>query len=96
MSRKNSANAFANSLYLIMNERDAEKEQFTACQQVRVISAIGELETVIRVGREVAEGELYMPWHSTEAPVNRLTRSELDPYLKNAHFKYPACRVEDI
>ncbi len=48
----------------------------------------------LRRSREVAEGELFMPFHYGEAPVNRLTRDELDPYSKIAPFKLSACRVE--
>jgi formate dehydrogenase alpha subunit len=97
MSRRNSSlNAFANASYLLMSDSDAEKHGFRDGDAVRVISARGELETVIRRSREVAEGELFMPWHFSEAQVNRLTRGELDPDSKIAPFKYSACRVDRI
>ena len=44
--------------------------------------------------RAVAERELFMPFHFAEAPVNVLTRDELDPYSKIPPFKLSACRVE--
>jgi predicted molibdopterin-dependent oxidoreductase YjgC len=40
------------------------------------------------------QGEIFMPFHYSEAPVNRLTRDKLDPYSKIAPFKLTACRVE--
>ena len=97
MSRRNSSlNDFANASYLLMSDSDAEKYGFGNGDAVRVTSARGELETVVRRSREVAEGELFMPWHFSEAQVNRLTRSELDPDSKIAPFKYSACRVDKI
>lgn len=97
MSRKNDLlNAFANSSYLLMHENDAEKMGLADGAGVRVVSARGELTTELRRSREVAEGELFMPWHFSEALVNNLTRGELDPYSKIASFKYSACRVEPI
>jgi hypothetical protein len=35
-----------------------------------------------------------MPFHYAEAPVNRLTRDELDPFSRIPPFKYSACRVD--
>jgi predicted molibdopterin-dependent oxidoreductase YjgC len=44
----------------------------------------------------VTEGELFMPFHFAEAPVNMLTRDELDPYSKIPPFKLSACRVDRL
>ncbi|MFW2366042.1 MAG: formate dehydrogenase subunit alpha [Desulforhopalus sp.] len=97
MSRRNkSLNDFVNGSYVLMNESDVRKHGFCDGDAVRVTSARGELETVIRTSQEVAEGELFMPWHFSEAQVNRLTRGELDPDSKIAAFKYSACRVDRI
>jgi predicted molibdopterin-dependent oxidoreductase YjgC len=41
----------------------------------------------------VRPGELFMPFHYSESPVNTLTRDELDPDSKIAPFKLTACRV---
>jgi formate dehydrogenase alpha subunit len=95
MSRRNhSLNDFANSSYLLMCEVDVLKNGFCDGDRVKVFSPRGELETILRKSNEVAEGELFMPWHFSEAPVNQLTRAELDPESKIAPFKYSACRVE--
>ena len=97
MSRRNeSLNEFANTSYVLMNERDVQKQGLHDGDAVRVSSARGELETVVRSSLEVAEGELFMPWHFSEAQVNRLTRADLDPESKIAPFKYSACRVDRI
>jgi len=95
MSRKNdSLNAFANKSYVLMHPNDAQKNNFPDGSFVRVKSIRGELYTTLKISEEVLEGELFMPWHFSESPVNNLTRDELDPLSKIAPFKLTACKVE--
>ncbi|MDT8401381.1 MAG: formate dehydrogenase subunit alpha [Bacteroidales bacterium] len=97
MSRRNKAlNDYANEAYILMNMIDADNFGFKTGDKVRVSNARGELETVLRESDEVAVGELFMPWHFSEALVNNLTRAELDPYSRIAPFKLSACKVEKI
>ncbi len=97
MSRKNKAlTDFANESYVLMNPGDVVKYGLTDGQKVKVKSKQGELETTLQASEQVAEGELFMPWHYSESPVNRLTRSDLDPFSKIAAFKLTACKVEKI
>ena len=85
--------ALAKESYLLMNPRDAGREGFKTGTRVTVRSRRGALETTVRVSEEVAEGELFMPFHFGDALVNRLTRDELDPYSRIPPFKYTACEV---
>lgn len=97
MSRRNRAlNDFANEAYVLMNMVDADNFGFKTGDIVRVSNSRGELTTVLRESDEVAIGELFMPWHYSEALVNNLTRAELDPYSRIAPFKLSACKVEKI
>jgi predicted molibdopterin-dependent oxidoreductase YjgC len=97
MSRKNKAlTDFANESYVLMNLGDVVKLGLTDGQKVKVKSKQGELETTLQASDQVAEGELFMPWHYSESPVNRLTRSDLDPFSKIAAFKLTACKVEKL
>ncbi|MCF8222398.1 MAG: formate dehydrogenase subunit alpha [Bacteroidales bacterium] len=97
MSRRNSSlNDYANEAYVLMNMIDADNFGFKTGDRVRISNDRGELETVVRESDEVAVGELFMPWHFSEALVNKLTRAELDPYSKIAPFKLSACKVELI
>jgi len=97
MSRKVDAlNAYEDSSYMLMNPADAEKHGFTHGDTVKVWNDRGELETILRISDQVLESELFMPWHFSEAPVNALTRDELDPHSKIAPFKLSAVRVEKI
>ena len=95
MSGKNhSLNQFANESYVLMNHADLKKYGFKDGETVRIWNDRGELKTTLRAGDEVARGEIFMPWHYSESPVNNLTRSELDPHSKIAPFKLSACAVE--
>ncbi len=97
MSRRNkSLNDFANEAYLLMHPDDAEKYGFHEGDMVKITSRRGQIETVVRISEEVLQGELFMPFHFSEAQVNRLTRDELDPYSKIAPFKISAVRVEKL
>jgi anaerobic selenocysteine-containing dehydrogenase len=77
-----------------MHPADADRLGLTDGQVVRITSRRGRIQAPLRRSTEVAAGELFMPFHYGEAPVNRLTRDELDPYSKIAPFKLSACRVE--
>lgn len=97
MSRRSkSLNDYANEAYVLMNMVDAANFGLRTGDRVKVSNERGELETVLRESDEVAIGELFMPWHFSEALVNKLTRGELDPYSKIAPFKLSACRVEKV
>jgi len=97
MSRRNKAlNDYANESYVLMNMIDADNCGFKTGDRVKVSNNRGELITILRESDEVAIGELFMPWHFSEALVNNLTRAEMDPYSKIAPFKLSACKVEII
>lgn len=97
MSRRNKAlTSFTNHPYVIIHPNDASKLGVKHGERVRVTSQRGSLETQVHIADEVLEGELFMPWHYTEAQVNRLTRDELDPYSRIAPFKISAVRVEVV
>jgi len=85
---------FANQSYLLMHPDDAGKLGLKDGQPVKITSRQGGIDTSLSVSDEVLPGELFMPFHYNESPVNRLTRDELDPYSKIAPFKLTACRVE--
>lgn len=97
MSRKSDIlNAYSNESFIIINSNDAEKLDIKENDKVRVVSPRGSLVTKAVVRDEVLTGEAFMPWHFHEAPVNALTRSELDPNSKIAPFKYSIVRIEKI
>ena len=97
MSRKSQPlKEFANQSYVLMHPNDALKQDLADGDPVRLNSRRGTLETIVHISEAVLEGELFMPFHFSESPVNRLTRDQLDPHSKIAPFKLSACRVEKV
>jgi formate dehydrogenase alpha subunit len=94
LSRRNRAlNAFANRAYVRMHPEDAARLELRHGMAVRLTSRQGEIVTRLEISGAVRPGELFMPFHYRESPVNALTRDDLDPDSKIAPFKLTACRV---
>jgi predicted molibdopterin-dependent oxidoreductase YjgC len=87
---------YANLSYVLMNPLDVERYKLKDGEMVRVWNLRGELITCLRSSDEVAQGEIFMPWHYSESLVNSLTRNELDPHSRIAPFKLSACAVERV
>jgi predicted molibdopterin-dependent oxidoreductase YjgC len=95
MSRRSQAlTDYANQSYALIHPDDIIKLKLETDQTVRIISRQGEIITSIKPSLQVLPGEIFMPFHYNEAPVNLLTRDELDPHSKIAPFKLTACRIE--
>ncbi|MCX7863070.1 MAG: formate dehydrogenase subunit alpha [Bacteroidales bacterium] len=95
MTRKSEVlNTFANESYVLIHPEDAQKYNISNHAKVKVVSPRGELTTKAIISDEVLPGEVFMPWHFHEAPVNALTRNEKDPISKIAPFKYSVVRIE--
>ncbi len=94
LSRRNSAlTAFANRAYVLMHPEDAARLGLKQGMPVTLTSRQGAITTRLTVSDGVRPGELFMPFHYAESPVNALTRDDLDPDSKIAPFKLTACRV---
>jgi len=62
---------------------------------VTVISPRSRVDGVeLRVTEIVAPGQVFMPFHYSEANSNRLTQSAFDPISREPNFKQCAVRVE--
>lgn len=82
--------------YVEINLRDAAKLGINEGDRVRVTSRRGQVETFARTGERVREGELFMPFHYTESPANRLTNPVLDPEAKIPELKVTAVKLEKL
>ena len=97
MSRRNKAlTDYANTAYVLMHPDDVAKLGLKNGVRVKITSRQGQISTRLKASDEVLPGELFMPFHYSEAPVNMLTRDELDPHSKIAPFKLTACKVEKL
>ena len=97
MSRRNKAlTAFSNRSYVLMHPNDIKKLALKNGAYVKIASRQGEISTRLKSSHDVLPGELFMPFHYSESPVNELTRDELDPDSKIAPFKLTACKVKRV
>jgi formate dehydrogenase major subunit len=77
-----------------MHPRQLALMNIAAGEQVRVASRRGEVLIMARADRDVPEGMVFIPFCFHEAPANKLTNPQLDPYGKIPEFKFCAVRVE--
>jgi len=78
------------------NRHDLAALGMSSGDRVRVSTRRGTVELVARVDPAIAEGMLFIPFCYAEAPANRLTNPQLDPFGKIPEFKFCAARVEKV
>ncbi len=76
-----------------MNPHEIARQGFVAGQMISVATRRGTIEARLRADREVADGMVFVPFCFNEAPANRLTNPQLDPFGKIPEFKFCAARV---
>ena len=79
-----------------MNGRQIAKLGLEAGQMIEVATRRGTVEAILREDREVADNMVFIPFCFNEAPANRLTNPQLDPYGKIPEFKYCAAKVSPL
>ncbi len=82
--------------FIEMHFRDAQRLGIANGEKVAVSSRRGRITAVARVGRKVSEGEVWMPFHFPDSPVNRLTHAALDDFARIPEYKVCAVQVEKI
>ncbi|MDA3779162.1 MAG: formate dehydrogenase subunit alpha [Bacteroidales bacterium] len=94
--RSDVLNHFAPTHFVLVNPINAEKMNLGEGTNVKLSSKQGSLNTIVKISNDVAEGEVFMPWHYNDAKVNMLTRDELDPISKIPPYKLTAVKIEHI
>jgi predicted molibdopterin-dependent oxidoreductase YjgC len=82
--------------FIEINPLDAEKLGIKNNNKVRVASRRGELETVAIITDKIIQGVVFMPFHFSEAPANKLTNRNLDPVSQIPELKVCAVRIEGV
>jgi predicted molibdopterin-dependent oxidoreductase YjgC len=82
--------------FIEINPLDAEKLGIKNNNKVRVASRRGEIETVAIITEKIIQGVVFMPFHFSEAPANKLTNRNLDPVSQIPEFKVCAVRIEGV
>ena len=94
--RSSSINEHEPKSYIEINEDDARFLGITTDDRVKVRSRRGEITTWARVGETVSPGQVFMPFHYSESPANRLTGTTLDPVAKIPELKVSAVAIEPL
>lgn len=76
-----------------MNGRQIAKMGLEPGQMIEVTTRRGTIQAVLRKDRDVADDMVFIPFCFNEAPANRLTNPQLDPFGKIPEFKYCAAKV---
>ena len=82
--------------FVEINPRDAKTLAIQPGDKLKVASRRGSIELVADVSERCDQGVLFIPFHYSEAAVNRLTNTALDPVAKIPEFKVCAVRVEKV
>jgi len=79
--------------FVQMHRYDARKRGLSDGQRVTVSSRRGAIEAVVKVGKEVRVGCVWMPMHFAESITNRLTNDAGDAVTHTAEYKVCAVQV---
>lgn len=94
MSRKTTAlNAFINEGYVEISPEDADALNIIDNEVVKVSTRRGEITIKAKISDRVCPGSVFIPFHFSETPANRLTNDALDPKAKIPELKIAACKV---
>jgi formate dehydrogenase alpha subunit len=77
-----------------IHPQDAAKLGVSDGEYVTVESRRGQIEIAAHVTERVSPGTLFLAFHFSEAPANRLTIAALDPVARIPEFKVCAVRVK--
>jgi predicted molibdopterin-dependent oxidoreductase YjgC len=82
--------------FLQMHRYDAKRLGFNHGDRALVASRRGSLECVVHITKEVRPGCVWMPFHFSEARVNKLTNDAGDEVTGTAEYKVCAVRVQPL
>jgi formate dehydrogenase alpha subunit len=85
---------FSSEAFVEICESDATKLAITDGERVKVISAVGEVTTMVRITDTLGKGMLFMPVSFPETPVNELFDIVLNPETKAPSLKACSVKIE--
>jgi predicted molibdopterin-dependent oxidoreductase YjgC len=80
--------------FVEINPEDARKLKLNQGDRMTVSSRRGSIQASADISGKCAEGVIFIPFHYSEAAVNRLTNAALDPIAKIPEYKVCAVRIE--
>jgi len=97
MSRRSEAlTAQLNEPYIEISNADAEKLNISDGEDIKVSSRQGEITVKARVTDKVSSGQVFMPIHFAESPVNKLTSNIMDTESGVPALKSTPCSISKI
>ena len=87
---------FTPEAFVEICESDARKLAITDGEKVKVISAVGEVTTIVKITDTLRKGMLFMPVSFPETPVNELFNIVLNPETKAPSLKACSVKIEKI
>ena len=82
--------------FIEVHFRDAKRLGIANGEKIRVTSRRGSITATAHVGRKVSQGEVWMPFHFPDSPVNELTNAALDQFARIPEYKVCAVRLEKL
>ncbi len=97
MSRRSEAlTAQLNEPYIEISNADAERLNISDGEDIKVSSRQGEITVKARVTDKVTNGQVFMPIHFAESPVNKLTSNIMDLESGVPALKSTPCQINKI
>ncbi len=93
-SRARRLRKFSPQSFVEICESDARKLAVTDGEEVKVISAVGEVTTMVKITDTLRKGMLFMPASFPETPVNELFDIVLNPETKAPSLKACSVKIE--
>jgi len=87
---------FSPEAFVEICESDARKLAITDGEKVRIISAVGEVTTMVKITDTLCEGMLFMPVSFPGTPANQLFDIVLNPETKAPSLKACSVKIEKI
>jgi formate dehydrogenase alpha subunit len=95
-SRARRLRKFSLRSFVEICESDARKLAVTDGEEVKVISAVGEVTTTVKITDTLCKGMLFMPFSFPETQVNDLFDIVLNPETKEPSLKACSVKIEKI
>ena len=77
-----------------ISPEDAALLDIDEFEEIRLVSRRGTIKLKAEITDRVLPGNVFVPFHFSEAPVNLLTVNEVDPYSKEPALKSSAVKIE--
>jgi len=83
-------------VFVEINYQDAKDLGVSQGDKLEITSRRGSIEVSADISEKCDKGVVFIPFHYSEAAVNRLTNPALDPVAKIPEYKVCAVKLEKV